>query len=291
MHKICAVNIRPEDKESIVFIIKITSLMERAGISVLLPDYKVLAESGISDYIVDKSEFISRPDIVMSIGGDGTLLHTSRLFAGTNTPILGINRGRLGFLTEFTPDEALHYLDKIIKEEYTETERDMLELIHTRNSEELLRMSLLNDVSVSRGTFSRPISIDLDINDKFINSISGDGLIIATSTGSTGYSLSAGGPIIMPDIKGVLLIMPICPHTLATRPLVVPGRSRISLRICPDFNDIVMAIDGHASINVKGGDTISVSGTDKKAILIANPERNFYEILKQKFNWGSNANM
>ncbi len=289
MHKICAINIRPEDNESITYIKKVIGLLINKGVNVLLPEYAILKEANLSDYMTEQHKFVSQSDIVISIGGDGTLLHTARLFAGTGKPIFGINKGRLGFLTEFMPDEALKYLDIIIKKKYEITERDMLELVHVREGKELTRISLLNDVAISRGIFSRPITIHLEIDGKFLNSFSGDGLIISTSTGSTAYSLSAGGPIITPTIKDILLIMPICPHTLATRPLIIPGSSKLKVTIGSKFGNSIMTIDGHESISIPGDDEIFFTKTDKKAVLITHPERNFYEILKEKFNWGNNA--
>ena len=289
MHKICAINIRPEDSDSIIYIKKLIELLTAKGLKVLLPDYEIIKETDLSNNMADGQRLISESDIVISIGGDGTLLHTARLFAGTNIPIFGINKGRLGFLTEFMPDEALNFLDFIIHEKYEKSERDMLELIHVRDGQEIRKMSSLNDVAISRGIFSRPITINLEINDKFLNSFSGDGLIIATSTGSTAYSLSAGGPIITPTIKDILLIMPICPHTLATRPLIIPGNSKLKVSIGSKFENTIMTIDGHESISITGDDEIYFTETDKKTVLITHPERNFYEILKEKFNWGNNA--
>ncbi len=289
MHKICAINIRPEDKDSLSFIKKIIELLENKKIGILLPEYDILKDSSLSGYMVNQEKFISRPDIVISVGGDGTLLHTARLFAGSDIPIFGINRGRLGFLTEFMPEEAINYLDIIINEKYEKTERDRLELIQVRYGKELIRTSSLNDVAISRGIFSRPITVNLEIDGKYLNTFSGDGLIVATSTGSTAYPLSAGGPIITPTISGLLLIMPICPHTLATRPLIIPGTSRLMVTIGPKLENTVMTIDGHESISITGEDKIFFSGSEKKTILIAHPEKNFYEILKEKFNWGANA--
>ncbi len=289
MHKICAINIRPEDKASIPYVEKIIDLLDKLGVKVFLPEYAILKQTGLSGFIVSQEFFVSRPDIVISIGGDGTLLHTARLFAGTGSPIFGINKGRLGFLTEFMPDEALKYLDKIINGKYLKSERDMLELTHIREGKILAGISVLNDVAISRGIFSRPITIHLEIDGKFLNSFSGDGLIIATSTGSTAYSLSAGGPVVTPTIKNILLIMPVCPHTLATRPLIIPGNSKLKVTVGSEFGNSIMTIDGHESISIPDNDEIFFTESNKKTLLITHPERNFYEILKQKFNWGNNA--
>jgi NAD+ kinase len=289
MHKICAINLRPEDKDSLSFIIKIIELLEAKKIEILLPEYEILRNSSLSAYITNKEKFISRSDLVISVGGDGTLLHTARIFAGTDKPIFGINRGRLGFLTEFMPDEAINYLDIIINEQYGKTERDRLELYQLRDGKEQVKTSLLNDVAISRGIFSRPITVHIEIDGKFLNTFSGDGLIVATSTGSTAYPLSAGGPIITPTINGIMLIMPICPHTLATRPLIIPGTSKLMVTVGPKFENTIMTIDGHESISITGEDKVFFTGSDKKTVLIAHPEKNFYEILKEKFNWGANA--
>jgi NAD+ kinase len=289
MHKICAINLRPEDKESISFIKRIVKLLETRKIGILLPDYEILRNSSLAGCIAKQEKFISSPDLVISVGGDGTLLHTARLFAGTDKPIFGINRGRLGFLTEFMPEEAIDYLDIIINGKYEKSKRDRLELVQLRDGKEVIKTSLLNDVAISRGIFSRPITVHLEIDGKYLNTFSGDGLIVATSTGSTAYPLSAGGPIITPAINGIMLIMPICPHTLATRPLIIPGTSRLLVTVSPKFENTVMTIDGHESISITGEDKIFFTGSDKKTVLIAHPGKNFYEILKEKFNWGANA--
>ena len=289
MHKICSINIRPEDKESVSFLKKLIEILADKGVKTLLPEYEILIEAGLSDYITNSDKFLSNPDIVISVGGDGTLLHTVRLFPDS-IPIFGINKGRLGFLTEFMPDEALSYLNRIINKEYQIEERDMLDIIHMRNSDEHARISFLNDAAISRGVYSRPITMYLEINGKALNFFSGDGLIISTSTGSTAYSLSAGGPIINPTIKGLFLIMPICPHTLAMRPLIIPGNSILKVRLGSDFSNTIMTIDGHESIPVEGNDELIFSASSKKAALIAQPDKNFYEILKQKFHWGKQYN-
>ncbi|MBN2038839.1 MAG: NAD(+)/NADH kinase [Spirochaetes bacterium] len=289
MHKICSINIRPEDRESIEFLKSIIENLSRKGVKVLLPEYKILAEAGLSGYISNWEQFRSQPDLVISLGGDGTLLHTVRLVPD-GVPVFSINKGRLGFLTEFMPDEALNYLDKIINKEYKIEERDMLEITHMRGSNELSRIPFLNDVAVSRGVYSRPITMFLEIDGKPLNYFSGDGLIVSTTTGSTAYSLSAGGPIINPVIKGIFLIMPICPHTLAMRPLIIPGNSILKIRLGSDFSDTVMTVDGHDSISVHGDDELFFSSSRKKAGLIAHPDKNFYEVLKQKFSWGKQYN-
>jgi NAD+ kinase len=285
MHKNCAINIRPEDKESINFIKKIIEILSKKNVNILLPDYSILKEAGLSRYIARQDEFFSRPDLVISIGGDGTLLHTARLFP-KNTAIFGINKGRLGFLTEFMPEEALNYLDNIINEEYEKSERDMLDVTQIRQGKEILKVSFLNDVAISRGIYSRPISINLEIDGKLLNSFSGDGLLVSTSTGSTAYSLSAGGPIITPTIKGVYMIMPVCPHTLAMRPLLIHSDSILKVTTGNEFLNTIMTIDGHESIKVDAKDEILFTGSEKKIVLIAHPEKNFFEILKEKFNWG-----
>ena len=186
--------------------------------------------------------------------------------------------------------EALNYLEKIVNEAYQIEERDMLDIIHLRDNIELSKDSFLNDVAISRGVYSRPITMYLEIDGKALNFFSGDGLIISTTTGTTAYSLSAGGPIINPVINGIFLIMPVCPHTLAMRPLIIPGKSVLKVKTGSDFTNAVMTIDGHESIPVKGNDELIFSASRKKVMLIAQPDKNFYEVLKQKFSWGKQYN-
>ncbi len=283
--KSVSIEIKPNNPESIQYIKKLISFLESKGLRILLQDNEIYVQENLSNYIVDSEDFINLPDLIIVVGGDGTLLRTARLFAGRDIPILGINTGMLGFLTEFSPDEAFIYLEDIINGNYEMSNRALLEVSY-KNDSGLMKKAFLNDAVISRGTISHLISIDLEIDGKLLSSFSGDGLIIATATGSTGYSLSAGGPIITPTIKNALIINPICPHTLTIRPLIIPSDSVLKVKAVSKFENLLLTIDGQETSQINSNDEIIFIGTDTNINLITHPERNFYEILRQKFGWG-----
>lgn len=289
--KCVSINIRSDDGESIPFIRELISFLEDKGIRILLPGYDIFNDSNLLSYIASPEDFINMPDIVAVVGGDGTLLRTARLFNGRDVPLFGINRGRLGFLTEFLPDESFFYLEEVISGEYLRTERAMLELLHKRKNTEVMKIAFLNDAVISRGSFLHPIKIHIGIDERSLYTFSGDGLIISTATGSTAYSLSAGGPIVTPSIKNICIVMPICPHTLAVRPMIVPTRTPIKVRVISESEKILLRIDGEETIPIEGDDEFIFQETEKRVYLISHPKRNFYEKLRQKFglaNMGGN---
>lgn len=285
MIKAISINFRPDDEESLSIIKNICLISEKKKIRVMLPDYLPLKGSGLEKFISDKDEYINNPDLIVSIGGDGTFLRSARMFINSGSPIFGINRGRLGFMTEFNPDEYERHFENIINGEYTIAEKTVMEVIHNNNSDNESSY-FINDAVLSKGAFSRAIVTELYIDNIFFNRFSGDGLIISTATGSTAYSLSAGGPIISPSANGVCIINPVCPHSLATRPVVVPSRSSIRAAILSDVKNLLLTIDGQEAIEFSCGDEILFREADKKMKLIVHPEKDFYHILREKLNWG-----
>ncbi len=285
-----SIHIRPDDRKSLPFIRELIRFLDARGIAVLLPEVPILRESGLSGMIADGNRIISDPDLVVVVGGDGTFLRAARAYADTNTPIFGINRGRLGFLTEFSPEESLHYLDSVIRGEYTVSARAMLEALLIRGGDEIVRISFINDAVISKGAFSRPIMIRLELDHQFLNCYSGDGLIISTATGSTAYSLSAGGPIVVPTIDNVFIVNPICPHTLAMRPMILPSASALRARIISHFENLLLTIDGQEAILIEGDDEIIIRSSDKKIYLVPHPGRDYFDILHQKLGWGRSLN-
>lgn len=283
-----SIHIRPDDHQSLPFIGELVGFLSARDITVLLQEIDFLRDGGLSRYIADAPRFVSAADLVVVIGGDGTFLRAARLFAETNCPIFGINRGRLGFLTEFSPEEAFEHLEKVLKGDYTVTARSMLEAVLVRDGRETRTVSFINDAVISKGAFSRPIRLRLELDGKFLNSYSGDGLIIATATGSTAYSLSAGGPILNPSIENVYIVNPICPHTLAMRPMIMPSESVLKAKILSDVANLLLTIDGQEAIPIGGEDEILIRDTEKRINLIPHPNRDFYEIIRQKLGWGKN---
>lgn len=283
-----SLTIRPDDKQSIPLIRDLIHFLSNEGISVHLPEIQIFQDEKLDKYICDEETFVQSADLIVVIGGDGTFLRTARQFCETDKLIFGVNRGRLGFLTEFSPNEAKAYLAEILKGRYHVKDRSMLEAIHVRDSCESQRIVFLNDAVISKGAFSRPIQLRLEIDDEFLNIYSGDGLIIATPTGSTAYSLSAGGPIVTPSVEDVYIINPVCPHMLGLRPMIVSSYKKLRARVITDFENLLLTIDGQVAIQIEGNDEILFKKSEKKVHLITHPERNYYDILRQKLGWGKN---
>jgi NAD+ kinase len=286
MIKRAAINFRPNDISSLPLLEELTELLEKSGVSVSFRHDTEIDEDFISRNITDDADFIYNTDLVIVVGGDGTFLRTARLFIDTGKPIFGINRGSLGFLTEFNPGEYKKFLPEIIGGKYITGERLVLEAVHMKGEKEIYRSCFINDAVISKGGFSRAIGVEMDIDGSFLNSYTGDGLIIATATGSTAYSLSAGGPIITPSSGNVFILNPICPHSLSARPMVLPASSVLNVRVISDFNNLSLTIDGQEGTQVEGDDEIIFRSTDKKVRVVLHPEKNYYAILKEKLNWG-----
>jgi NAD+ kinase len=285
MLKNVSINFRPDDHRSLEIIKKITELLSEKKIRTLLPDYEILYKKELSRFISNETDFLNSPDLVIAIGGDGTFLKTARMFLENGSPIFGINRGKLGFLTEFSPEEYEKYLLQILEGNFSTAERNVMEAVHNKNGTSQ-SLYFFNDAVISKGAFSRAIQIELHVNDLFLNRYSGDGLIIATATGSTAYSLSAGGPIIVPDSNDVFIVNPVCPHSLSIRPIVLPAASNLKARTLTDMTNLLLTIDGQEAIEFSAGDELLFRKTDKKMKLILHPEKNYFSILREKLNWG-----
>ncbi|HQO39027.1 MAG TPA: NAD(+)/NADH kinase [Spirochaetota bacterium] len=279
-----SINYRPDDSLSISIIERICRLLAEKKININLPDYDIHTHPSISGYVSANNNLLS-PDLVIAIGGDGTFLKTARMFIDSGAPIFGINRGKMGFLTEFSPDEYEKYLLRILDGEYMVTEKTVMKAVHSRNGAETV-LFFFNDAVISKGSFSRAIEIELNIDGLFMNKYSGDGLIVATATGSTAYSLSAGGPIITPMANDVYIVNAVCPHSLSIRPVVLPVTSVTKARTLSDRTNLLLTIDGQVAIELNGSDEIRFMKSEKKMKLILHPEKNYYSILREKLNWG-----
>lgn len=226
----------------------------------------------------------SRAELIIVLGGDGTMLSAARLVEQQSTPILGVNMGGLGFLTETTIDHLYPSLNRVFAGDYFIDERLMLHIGIHRNQSLIHEATVLNDVVVSKGPLARMISTKVEIHTTFMTNIRGDGLIIATPTGSTAYSLSAGGPILDPSLNA-LILNPICPHTLSHRPFLVP--SHVVVEVTLTSQEKAMAtFDGQTGVEVHPGDITAIRASDHRAHLIRFPDRSFYDVLRTKLKWG-----
>lgn len=257
-------------------------LTER-GIEVFL-DADTAAATGRSSTF-QKSKIPSLVEMIIVLGGDGTLLSVARLVEGKDALILGVNLGGLGFLTEITLDGLYPALEKILKKDFVIEERMLLKSHIHRQGERIAQSTVLNDVVVSKGSLARMINLDIYINYQLVTTLRADGLIISTPTGSTAYSLSAGGPIIHPSLDAII-ITPICPHTLTNRPIVVPNNVEIEIILKSKDEGAVATFDGQVGFSLREEDVVEVKASDEKIRLIGSPEKNYFEILREKLTWG-----
>ena len=230
-------------------------------------------------------------NLAVVIGGDGTLLHAARRLAPYETPILGVNMGRLGFLVDVSPEEITPRLEEYLLGETITEKRFLLETRlegHSDNQESLLAF---NDVVLHKWELARMIEFNASINESPINAYRADGLVIATPTGSTAYSLSAGGPIVHPALQAITLV-PICPHTLNNRPLVISADSEIKLTIKPgDATNSMITLDGQTRIRLQEKTTVHVRCYEKPVSLVHPRDYDYFDILRAKLRWGSHTSI
>jgi NAD+ kinase len=236
---------------------------------------------------VSREELADRADFVIVLGGDGTLLGVARLTAARGTPILGVNLGGLGFLTQVAVDEAQQAIDRVIKGDFEVDRRITLEVLVQRATNDLRRMDrfvAVNDVVLNRGPLGRMLQLEVRANDQPFCTYRADGLIIATPTGSTAYALSAGGPIVFPTL-GVVVLAPICPHTLSNRPIVLPDSFEIEVRVKVSDHDATLTVDGQESSMVGAEDAIRVK-RGSHAVSLVRSEHGYFEVWRNKLRWG-----
>ncbi|MCH8059431.1 MAG: NAD(+) kinase [Proteobacteria bacterium] len=238
---------------------------------------------------IAESKLAGHADLMIAIGGDGTMLYAGNLSRRSDIPLLGVNRGRLGFLADVSPDEMLTSVDHILGGDYTCESRLLLDAQLTRADGSTVAATALNDVVVQRRETGRMIDLVTSIAGKYVNTHSGDGLIVATPTGSTAYALSCGGPIIEPQLDAVVVV-PICPHTLTDRPIVVAASQTIEIRLLRrEDTGAEVAIDGDTIGAIEPEDVITVSAADSRLQLIHPPGHDFFGILRSKLYWGRDS--
>ncbi len=231
-----------------------------------------------------KSALAREADLIVVLGGDGTLLAVAR-HAHTRVPILGVNMGELGFLTEVAEPEAMDMLRRVLAGQYEIDRRMALTAVLERGGRVLQRYRALNDVVVSNGALARIVRFTVSVDGLPFTSYRADGLIVATPTGSTAYSLSVGGPIIEPTAE-VLLVSPISPHTLSNRPVVLRPQAVVRIAIAAEQQDVVLTVDGQEGTPLHGGDVLVVRRASTSVSLVRSPDRTHYDVLRSKLGWG-----
>lgn len=256
-----------------------------ADIRVLLDPAIRMEFPGIDVEPLQEGELSGAADLVIAVGGDGTMLYASRLVAGRNVPLLGINRGRLGFLADITPGEMLRRLDEILAGDFEEEQRLMLEAV-IDNGAGRHRAVALNDVVLQKRETGRMLDFENWVDGVYVNTHGGDGLVIATPTGSTAYALSGGGPIIHPSLEAITLV-PICPHTLSDRPIVIRADACIEIRVLqrPETRAEVTC-DGIPLGELGPGERLMVRAAEERVVLIHPRGYDYFRLLRSKLHWG-----
>jgi len=225
-------------------------------------------------------------DLLVVLGGDGTLLAVAREIGHAAVPILGVNLGQLGFLAEVAPEEQLEALDHVLRGEFETVPRMRLELSAERRGAEVVRALALNDLVLKGSDLARMIDLEVRTDGARVGVYHGDGLIVSTPTGSTAYNLSAGGPILMPGSR-VFVVTPICPHTLTQRPLVLPETARLEIEVRPRDGGAQLTADGQVGVRLEGGDRVGVGVSAHPAHFVVSPFRSRFDVLRTKLGWGA----
>lgn len=248
--------------------------------NLLSGNFNIIYDDGTSPE--NTAKVMKAADTAIIIGGDGTLLSAANHAAAEGVPILGINMGNMGFLADVELSELECALESFASGKYTIDERFMIEAVHTSPDGQSEPLTALNDIVISRASYGRMVAIEVIVDGHFVAAYDGDGVVIATPTGSTAYSLSAGGPVVDASLE-VFIITPICPHTMSSKPLIVSGKSKIALRFKSTFGDkSTLTADGFAAEAMSHGDEILIRAADKKTKLIKVSERCFYQLLHKK---------
>lgn len=234
----------------------------------------------------ESSEIARDADFVVVLGGDGTLIAAARLMGQREIPILAVNLGSLGFLTEITLDELYPSMERCLEGDFEVSERMMLLASVERGGEEVELHRVLNDVVINKGALARIIDMETYVSNRYLTTFKADGLIVSTPTGSTGYSLSANGPIIHPDLESISLT-PICPHTLTNRPLVVGAEAKISIKLnyAPD-ESVFLTLDGQVGMKLFSGDVVQIQRCEHVTRLVQSRTKDYFEVLRTKLKWG-----
>jgi NAD+ kinase len=280
--------------------IGIISRPRRSNLEVVVPPLlhwfaargiRTLYDTETAGALHDSSHGLTREDVaeqsqlLLVLGGDGTLLAAARVAARLGIPILPINMGSLGFLTSFTIEEMYPALEQILAGRFSCSERVMLDVELHRDAEVIERQAVVNEAVINKGALARMIDLQLTIDADFVCRYRADGLIVATPTGSTAYSLSAGGPIVHPGVES-WIITPICPHTLSDRPVVVRDSSLIEVHLSGDTESVFLTLDGQTGIPMQAADVVRMRRASERLRLIQPAQKSYFEILRNKLKWG-----
>lgn len=276
---------KPGATEARDVILRLLEWLTGRGLTPVLEKETAALVPAASVASVGKPELPAQVDLVVVLGGDGTLLSMARAVGDLGVPLLGVNLGGLGFLTATTLEEMLPALEALLAGRMAADERMMLTTRLVRNGQRLCEYAALNDVVITKAAMSRIIDLAVSVEGQHATEYRADGLIISTPTGSTAYSLSAGGPILFPTMDAIVLT-PICSHTLTNRPIVLPGTHRVEVTLLAD-QEVMVTVDGQVGVNLKQGDTVEVVKAAARIRLVRFPQKDFFSVLRTKLKWGA----
>jgi NAD+ kinase len=281
--------VKPNQPEALKTICRLVEWCAEQGLAVVggprLERERIEAETGCAVESLAHAELVRSVDLIVVLGGDGTMIGAARMVSDAETPVLGVNFGTLGYLAEFTVENMIPALAAVLAGDYTLDRRLMLAATVTRGGERLLHDRVLNDVVISKSALARIVEIETWVDKQFVNVFRADGLIISTPTGSTAYNLSAGGPVIYPSMNAVV-ITPICPHTLSNRPLVVSDEVEFELVLKTPKEEVALTLDGQVGMALEYDDRVSVRKSRTGFNLIQAHTRNYFDVLRNKLKWG-----
>ncbi len=259
------------------------------GIKARYSRLSVLAQANLAKQLGweerSDAELATRAELVIVLGGDGTLIQAARLLKGAPVPILGVNLGSLGFMTEVPSADLFAVLDELIAGHLKTDSRMKLSCCLLRDGRPVFEDEVLNEIVLSKGALARIGDHEMLIDDQYVTTFKADGVIVATPTGSTAYAMSAGGPIVHPLVDAII-VAPICPHALTQRPIVIPANQAVCIVPRGSTEDFYLTVDGQTGVSLQPGDRLKVSRSPNRVHLIRNPRLDYFAILRQKLRWG-----
>lgn len=281
--------VKPHQPDALKTVCGVVEWLAKRGIVLVggpeIERERIEHETGCAVEALDLDELAGSVDLMLVLGGDGTMIATARMLGDKEVPVLGVNYGGLGYLAEFRVEELYTALESILEGNYRIDTRVMLAVQLMRGDKEVARTRVLNDAVINKSALARIIEIETNLNQQFVNSFRADGLIVSTPTGSTAYNLSAGGPVVYPSMNAVV-ITPICPFTLSNRPLVVPDNAVIELCLKTHQEDVSLTLDGQVGFPLEVEDRVIIRKSRTTFQLVQPMNRNYFEVLRDKLRWG-----
>ena len=281
--------VKPHHPDALKTLCGVVNWLSQRGIALVgspeIERERIEHETGCAVEVIEPEQLAASVDLMLVLGGDGTMIATARMLGDTEVPVLGVNYGGLGYLAEFRIEELYAALESILAGNYAVEKRVMLAVDLMRGDESVTHNRVLNDIVINKSALARIIEIEAYLNHQFVNSFRADGLIVSTPTGSTAYNLSAGGPVIYPSMNAVV-ITPICPFTLSNRPIVVPDESLIELRLITQNEDVALTLDGQVGVPLKPEDRVVIRKSKTSFNLVQPMNRNYFDVLRDKLRWG-----